>query len=99
MNWELVEKEYTMTGYLHLKEKFRYCDHDGGKNQRSWPITTQRTASCRSIEVDSMADKAKIATMWLGGCSGCHISITDIHEALLDVMELADFEFIPCSWM
>lgn len=42
-----------------------------------------------------MAEKAKIATMWLGGCSGCHISITDIHEALLDVMELADFEFIP----
>lgn len=42
-----------------------------------------------------MAKKAKIATMWLGGCSGCHISITDFHEALLDVLELAEFEFSP----
>lgn len=42
-----------------------------------------------------MAEKAKIGTMWLGGCSGCHLSIADIHEAILDVMELADFEFSP----
>jgi F420-non-reducing hydrogenase small subunit len=39
--------------------------------------------------------KAKIGTMWLSGCSGCHLSIADIHEAILDVMELADFEFSP----
>ena len=42
-----------------------------------------------------MAEKAKVATMWLSGCSGCHISITDFHEALLDVLELAEFEFSP----
>lgn len=42
-----------------------------------------------------MAEKAKIATMWLGGCSGCHLSIADFHEAILDVMEVADFEFSP----
>ncbi len=42
-----------------------------------------------------MAEKVKIGTMWLGGCSGCHLSIADLHEALLDVMELADFEFSP----
>jgi F420-non-reducing hydrogenase small subunit len=41
------------------------------------------------------AQKAKIATMWLSGCSGCHLSIADVHEAILDVMELADFEFSP----
>jgi F420-non-reducing hydrogenase small subunit len=39
--------------------------------------------------------KAKIATMWLSGCSGCHLSIADIHEAIIDVMGLADFEFSP----
>ena len=33
-----------------------------------------------------MAEKAKIATMWLAGCSGCHLSIADIHEAIIDVM-------------
>jgi F420-non-reducing hydrogenase small subunit len=39
--------------------------------------------------------KAKIGTMWLCGCSGCHLSIADIHEAIIDVMGLADFEFSP----
>ena len=42
-----------------------------------------------------MADKVKIGTMWLGGCSGCHLSIADFHESLLDILELADFEFSP----
>ena len=42
-----------------------------------------------------MADKAKVGTMWLGGCSGCHLSIADFHESLLDVLELAEFEFSP----
>ena len=42
-----------------------------------------------------MAEKAKIATMWLGGCSGCHLSIADIHEAIIDVLGLAEFEFSP----
>ncbi|MCC7557628.1 MAG: F420-nonreducing hydrogenase [Methanobacteriaceae archaeon] len=42
-----------------------------------------------------MAEKAKIGTNWLCVCSGCHLSIADLHEALIDVMELADFEFSP----
>lgn len=42
-----------------------------------------------------MADKAQVGTMWLGGCSGCHLSIADFHESLLDVMELAEFKFSP----
>ena len=42
-----------------------------------------------------MADKVKIGTMWLGACSGCHLSIADFHESLLDVLELAQFEFSP----
>ena len=42
-----------------------------------------------------MADKINIGTMWLGGCSGCHLSIADFHESLLDVLELAEFRFSP----
>ncbi|MDR2830602.1 MAG: F420-nonreducing hydrogenase [Methanobrevibacter sp.] len=42
-----------------------------------------------------MAEKAKIGTMWLGGCSGCHLSIADFHESLLDVLDLAEFQFSP----
>ena len=42
-----------------------------------------------------MAEKKKIGTMWLGGCSGCHIALTDLHELLLDVLDVAEFEFSP----
>ncbi len=42
-----------------------------------------------------MAEKVKIGTMWLSGCSGCHLSVVDIHEAILDVLELAEFKFSP----
>jgi F420-non-reducing hydrogenase small subunit len=42
-----------------------------------------------------MADKIKIGTMWLGGCSGCHIALTDLHELLLDVLEAVEFQFSP----
>lgn len=42
-----------------------------------------------------MAEKVNIGTMWLGGCSGCHLSIADFHESLIDIMELADFKFSP----
>ncbi|MGB9937550.1 MAG: F420-nonreducing hydrogenase [Methanobacterium sp.] len=40
-------------------------------------------------------EKVKILTSWLSGCSGCHLSIADIHEAIIDVMELAEFEHSP----
>ncbi|MEL7671167.1 F420-nonreducing hydrogenase [Methanobacterium sp.] len=39
--------------------------------------------------------KVKILTTWLSGCSGCHLALADINEALIDVMELADFEHSP----
>ena len=45
-----------------------------------------------------MADKVKIGTMWFGGCSGCHLSIADFHESLIDVMELIS-NFPLYSWI
>ena len=37
--------------------------------------------------------KPKIATVWLEGCSGCHMSFLDLDEALVDILskvELCD---------
>ena len=31
--------------------------------------------------------KPRLATIWLGGCSGCHMSLLDLDEALLDLMQ------------
>jgi NAD-reducing hydrogenase small subunit len=39
--------------------------------------------------------KAKVATMWLDGCSGCHMSILDIDEAIAAVAEKADIVYGP----
>ena len=39
--------------------------------------------------------KKKIATVWLGGCSGCHMSLLDIDERILEVAKLADIVKSP----
>ena len=38
---------------------------------------------------------AKVAEEWLNSCSGCEISIVDLGERILDVLELVEFVHIP----
>jgi NAD-reducing hydrogenase small subunit len=42
-----------------------------------------------------MSKKAKLATVWLDGCSGCHMSFLDIDERILAVAEKADLVYSP----
>lgn len=42
-----------------------------------------------------MSEKAKLATVWLDGCSGCHMSFLDIDERLLELAEKADLVYSP----
>ena len=46
-----------------------------------------------------MSDKPKIkvATAWLGGCSGCHMSLLDIDERLIDLAKLVEFTASPIT--
>lgn len=39
--------------------------------------------------------KARIATVWLDGCSGCHMSFLDMDERILDLGEVAELVFSP----
>ncbi|MEI9999793.1 MAG: NADP oxidoreductase [Verrucomicrobiota bacterium] len=39
--------------------------------------------------------KPRLATVWLDGCSGCHMSFLDLDEKLLDVLKLADLVYSP----
>jgi NAD-reducing hydrogenase small subunit len=39
--------------------------------------------------------KAKLATLWLDGCSGCHMSILDIDEAIAAIAQKADLVYGP----
>lgn len=42
-------------------------------------------------------DRVKLATVWLGGCSGCHMSFLDLDEWLIDLAAAADVVFTPLA--
>lgn len=39
--------------------------------------------------------RLKVATVWLGGCSGCHMSFLDLDEWLFDLARVADVVYSP----
>ena len=39
--------------------------------------------------------KLKLATVWLDGCSGCHMSFLDMDERLIELAEIADLVYSP----
>ena len=44
-----------------------------------------------------MANKPKLATVSLAGCFGCHMSLLDIDERILKLIELVDFDRSPIN--
>ncbi len=41
--------------------------------------------------------KIRLATAWLGGCSGCHMSFLDLDERLIDLAQQADLVYSPIA--
>ncbi|MGK7956033.1 MAG: oxidoreductase, partial [Crocosphaera sp.] len=41
--------------------------------------------------------KIKLATVWLAGCSGCHMSFLDLDEWLLELAEKVDMVYSPIA--
>jgi NAD-reducing hydrogenase small subunit len=41
------------------------------------------------------SSKPRLATVWLGGCSGCHMSFLDLDEWLFDLAERVDVVYGP----
>ena len=40
-------------------------------------------------------DRLRVATVWLGGCSGCHMSFLDLDEFLIDLAAQIDLVYSP----
>lgn len=40
-------------------------------------------------------NKIRLATIWLDGCSGCHMSILDMDERLIEIAEFVDVVYSP----
>lgn len=45
----------------------------------------------------SAAARARVATAWLGGCSGCHMSLLDLDERLLDLAPRFELVYGPLT--
>lgn len=41
--------------------------------------------------------RVRLATVWLGGCSGCHMSFLDLDEWLIELAKFADVVFTPLA--
>ncbi len=39
--------------------------------------------------------KPRLATVWMDGCSGCHMSLLDMDERLIDLMQLVELVYSP----
>ncbi|MES9846176.1 MAG: NADP oxidoreductase [Candidatus Sedimenticola sp. PURPLELP] len=44
-----------------------------------------------------MGNKVKVATASLAGCFGCHMSLLDIDERIIDLVELVEFDRTPLT--
>ena len=40
-------------------------------------------------------DRIKFASIWLGGCAGCHMSFLDLDEFLIELAGLVDVVYSP----
>ena len=41
--------------------------------------------------------KVKIATSWLDSCAGCHMTILDVDEAIIDIANAVEFTRSPIT--
>ena len=42
-------------------------------------------------------ERLKIATVWLGGCAGCHMSFLDLDEFLIDIADKIEVVYSPIA--
>ena len=47
--------------------------------------------------MDPVSRKPRLATVWLGGCSGCHMSFLDLDERLIDLHQKVEFKASPIT--
>jgi len=47
--------------------------------------------------IKELNNKIRLATAWLGGCSGCHMSFLDLDERLLDLAASATLVYSPLA--
>ena len=60
-------------------------------------LASKKTGS-KAVNTQGVAkDKIRLATAWLGGCSGCHMSFLDLDEKLVDLAEAVELVYSPIA--
>jgi NAD-reducing hydrogenase small subunit len=60
-------------------------------------VTTTDPAPRGGDDAPAAQRRLRFATVWLGGCSGCHMSFLDLDDRLVELAELADLVFSPLA--
>jgi NAD-reducing hydrogenase small subunit len=62
-------------------------------------VTAPETPKPDSRPPDASAptSRPRLATVWMGGCSGCHMSFLDLDERLFELADRADVVFSPLA--
>lgn len=42
-----------------------------------------------------MSAKVRVATTWLQGCAGCHMSFLDLHQHLIELLDIIEIKYSP----
>lgn len=57
-----------------------------------------KKSGAKATKADGAANgKIRLATAWLGGCSGCHMSFLDLDEKLIDLAEAVELVYSPIA--
>jgi NAD-reducing hydrogenase small subunit len=57
--------------------------------------TTVKKPAKKTAAAPPAPAKVRVATMWLSGCSGCHMSFLDLDERLVELVKLVDILYSP----
>src|SRR5215475_4231384 len=70
---------------------------DGSKEASGCSIRHRtQEASTQAGETRAATDgRLRLATVWLGGCSGCHMSFLDLDEDLIELAGKIDLVYSP----
>ena len=59
--------------------------------------TKKSSAKAAKAQGAEASGKIRLATAWLGGCSGCHMSFLDLDEKLIDLAEAVELVYSPIA--
>jgi NAD-reducing hydrogenase small subunit len=60
-------------------------------------LAPKKTGAKATKAGGAASSKIRLATAWLGGCSGCHMSFLDLDEKLIDLADAVELVYSPIA--